>query len=171
MPAETILPPGESHTKCGFKTASHYSCITSIPLFVLTTCHPSSPNALRHPCQVDVVHRERCGPLDRLMPWWLTSCPERFRPGDVHFSQGHCHPSILHHIADGPMARMGLKGFNPTKQTKQIRLPPNLYHAVPLTTTRIDEELRRFRGCIRNGEIWKRAGKETRRQKGKKTAI
>ena len=135
MPAETIIPPRESHTKCGCKTSSHYSCITSVRLFVLTTCHPPSPRrptssgrgGRRPPGKMRTSSRPpgswRPPPAGGmrsscLMHWWLTSRPGRFRPGDVHFSQVHCHPSILHPIADVPMARMGRKDVNPTKTNK-----------------------------------------------------
>ena len=79
-----------------------------IPPFVLSTCHPPSPNALRNPGLVDVVHR--VSGRSRIAPrnWvaaagrWGTNQSTRsggtlarsvwVHPGDVHLSQDHCHP-------------------------------------------------------------------------------
>ena len=91
-----------------------------IPLFVLSLRHSQSPDALRIPGLVDVVHRAevdlepppspppgswRLPPAGGMRPrgfshWWLTSWTGFwFRPGDVHFSQDHCRPLILYPIA------------------------------------------------------------------------
>ena len=52
-----------------------------------------------------------------------------------------------------------------------LQLPPKCYTSTTLCLWRLSALIkppRRIRGCIRNGEISKRAGRETRRQRGKR---
>ena len=80
-----------------------------IPLFVLSKCHPPSPDALRNPGLVNVFHRERGGPrvapgtwrpplAGEIYPSCLTHWVAYLLPGaassasDVHFSQDHFTP-------------------------------------------------------------------------------
>ena len=74
-------------------TTCRFSCAISIswhfpgresPLFVLSKCHPPSPDALLNPCLVDVVHR--ISGISRIASRnWVTTGGLGLEPGRVHW--------------------------------------------------------------------------------------
>ena len=82
--------------------------VAPVHLFILSKWHPPSPNTLCNPALVDVVHQmwdgPRAPPEPAAVAGWRNASqlpgalagkllqPRRFHPGNVHFSQDHCHP-------------------------------------------------------------------------------
>ena len=117
---------------------SHYSCLTPIPLFVLSTCHPhpSTSYVIRAWWTSSTVKeadlespppprklaaaagwRDASQLLDALVVYLLA--------GAVSPGRRPLLPRLLTAILHSPaMARLGRKGFKPAKQAKQIQLPP-----------------------------------------------
>ena len=119
----------------------------------IATAHFRTPHKPPpHPGLVDVVHRDRSAsscPPDGWRPqpaggmhpncfshWWPISWPGFWlRPGDVHFSQDHCHPLILHPAALQWSERAERASIQQNKQTNKSKcrgMPQPLEHGIRL---------------------------------------
>ena len=87
---------------------------------------PSEKQTSSHP--MELGDRRRPAGLEPGRGHWRLTMAKTVwvHPGDVHFSQDHCHPPPHHLTSHGPaMARMGRKGFSLTK--KKLFIPSTFY--------------------------------------------